>query len=129
MKIFVRINESIYCVCLSPHSHLFVDSINLSSPYDGIPYVPHRTGTALIPSMVVSAVCYEVARLVLRTLKSCRVRHVMFVIQSTPVLSKPDITKYPLISKWDYPPRVLNAFIFIPLRLYRRNIQVPWTSI
>ena len=36
-------------------------------------------------------------------------------IQATPVISKPDITKYPLISKWDYPPRVLNTSISIPL--------------
>ena len=30
-----------------------------------------------------------------------------FTIQSTPVISKPDITKYPLIAKCDTSPRVL----------------------
>ena len=39
----------------------------------------------------------------------------MMRIQSTPVISKPDITKYPLIAKCDISPRVLNAFIFIRL--------------
>ena len=36
-------------------------------------------------------------------------------IQSTPVISKADITKYPLIAKCDISPRVLNACIFIRL--------------
>ena len=31
--------------------------------------------------------------------------------QSTPVISKPDITKYPLIAECYISPRVLNAFI------------------
>ena len=33
-----------------------------------------------------------------------RIRQVPLYLQSTPVISKPDITKYPLISKWDYIP-------------------------
>ena len=33
----------------------------------------------------------------------------VIAMQSTPVISKPDITKYPLIAKCDIPPRVLNA--------------------
>ena len=37
-------------------------------------------------------------------------------IKSTPVISKPDITKYPLIAKCDIFPRVLNAYIFISLQ-------------
>ena len=34
----------------------------------------------------------------------------LLLVQSTPVISKPDIRKYPLIAKCDISPRVLNAF-------------------
>ena len=41
-----------------------------------------------------------------------------FNIQSTPVISKPDITKYPLIAKCDTSPGVLNACIFTAYNEY-----------
>ena len=52
-------------------------------------------------------------------IEHCLIKY--FYVQSTPVISKPDITKYPLIAKCYSSPRVVNAFIFIP---YNENTVI-----